>query len=111
MSYKAFLFSLSNKQGTKKIFNLNPEKRYKAHFVKQNHGPTFGEGDLVLDSMSTGFSELGNSFGTSADVGFQFAEARNFAISDVEVLYIGGNYLVYCNYGISFINIMKNDMS
>ena len=97
MSHTAFLFSLNNKEGTEKIFNLKPEKRYKAHFVNQNHGPTFGEDDLVLDSMSTGFCSLGNSFDSSADAGFEFTEANNFAVSDVEVLYIGGNWNILFN--------------
>ena len=98
VSFEAFLFSLSNKEGTKRIFYLNPEKRFKAHFMNQSHGPTFGEGDLVLDTMWTGSSQLGNSFGISADVGFHFVDAANFAVSDVEVLYLGGKYF-FCYRG------------
>jgi len=93
VSYHAFLFSLSNKQGTDPVlFPLKHDKRYTAHPVRPEQGPTFGNGDLVLETMSSGYSELGNSFGTTADVAFLFAEANNFVISDVEVLYTGGNY-------------------
>ena len=93
MSYNAFLFSLSNKQGTDPVlFPLKSDKRYTAHPVKPGQGPIFGNGDLVLETMSSGYSELGNSFGTTADAAFLLAEANNFVISDVEVLYKGGNY-------------------
>ena len=93
MSYNAFLFSLSSKQGTDPmLFPLKTDKRYTAHPVKPGQGPTFGNGDLVLETMSSGHSELGNSFGTAADASFLFAEANNFVISDVEVLYKGGNH-------------------
>ena len=92
MSYSAFLFSLSNKQGTDPmLFSLKTDKRYTAHPVKPGQGPTFGNGDLVLETMSSGYSELDNSFGATADAAFLFAEANNFVISDVEVLYKGGN--------------------
>lgn len=92
VSFNAFLFSLSNKRGTDPvIFPLKTDKRYTAHPVKPGQGPTFGNGDLVLETMSSGYSELGNSFGTSADTAFLFAEANNFVISDFEVLYKGGN--------------------
>ena len=93
MSYNAFLFSLSNNQGTDPmLFPLKTDKRYTAHPVKPGQGPTFGNGDLVLETMSSGHSELDNSFGTTADAAFLFAEANDFVISDVEVLYIGGNH-------------------
>ena len=92
MSYSAFLFSLSNKQGTDPVlFPLKTDKRYTAHPVRPGQGPTFGNGDLVLETMSNGYSELDNSFGTTADAGFLFAEANVFVISDLEVLYQGGN--------------------
>ena len=92
-SYEGFLFSLNNKQGTDPVsFPIKIDKRYAAHPVKPGEGPTFGDGDLVLETMSSGYSELGNSYGTSADAEFQFADAKNFVISDVEVLYGGGNY-------------------
>ena len=92
VSYSAFLFSLSNKQGTDPVlFPLKTDKRYTAHPVRPGQGPTFGNGDLVLETMSNGYSELDNSFGTTADAGFLFAEANNFVISDLEVLYKGGS--------------------
>lgn len=93
MSYSAFLFSLSHKQGAEPVlFPLKTDKRYTAHPVRPGQGPIFGNGDLVLETMSNGYSELNNSFGTAADAGFLFADANNFVISDVEVLYKGGNY-------------------
>ena len=91
VSYHAFLFSLSNKQGADPVlFPLKTDKRYTAHPVRPGQGPTFGNGDLVLETMTSGYSELNNSFGTTADAAFLFAEANNFVISDVEVLYKGG---------------------
>lgn len=93
VSYSAFLFSLSHEQGAEPVlFPLKTNKRYTAHPVRPGQGPIFGNGDLVLETMSNGYSELNNSFGTTADAGFLFAEANNFVISDVEVLYKGGNY-------------------
>ncbi|KAJ7390088.1 hypothetical protein OS493_027118 [Desmophyllum pertusum] len=87
LSFKAFLFSLNNNQGTDpKSFYLKTDRRHSAHFAKSDQGPTFGDGDLVLETMSSGYSELGNSFDIGADAAFQFAGARNFVISDVEVL-------------------------
>ena len=60
--------------------------------MKPGHGPSFGDGDLVLETMSKGFSQLGNSFEISAHQIIQFAETTNFDISDVEVLHAEGNY-------------------
>lgn len=93
LSFKAFLFSLNNNQGTDpKSFYLKTDRRHSAHFAKSDQGPTFGDGDLVLETMSSGYSELGNSFDIGADAAFQFAGARNFVISDVEVLTTEGNH-------------------
>ncbi|XP_022778579.1 uncharacterized protein LOC111320153, partial [Stylophora pistillata] len=87
VSKSAFLFGFKNNdpEGIE-IFPLRNDKRHEAQRVKPHEGPTFGDGDLSLKTMSFGSSQTGNSFenwrGSSL-----FADADEFKISDIEVLY------------------------
>ncbi|KAJ7390089.1 hypothetical protein OS493_027119 [Desmophyllum pertusum] len=75
------LSSLNNNQGTDpKSFYLKTDRRHSAHFAKSDQGPTFGDGDLVLETMSSGYSELGNSFDIGADAAFSSLQERETSL-------------------------------
>ncbi|KAJ7390097.1 hypothetical protein OS493_027128 [Desmophyllum pertusum] len=68
--WSSSLASTINQGTDPKSFYLKTDRRHSAHFAKSDQGPTFGDGDLVLETMSSGYSELGNSFDIGADAAF-----------------------------------------
>ena len=58
--------------------------------MRPHEGPTFGDGDLSLKTMSFGSIQAGNSFEKWNGL-FLPVHTENFSISDIEVLYPKGN--------------------
>ena len=58
--------------------------------MRPDEGPTFGDGDLSLKTMSVGSIQHGNSFENWNGL-FLPVHAEDFSISDIEVLYPKGN--------------------
>ena len=72
------------------IFPIRSDKRHEAQRVRPHEGPTFGDGDLSLKTMSVGSIQHGNSFENWNGL-FLPVYAEDFSISDIEVLYPKGN--------------------